>query len=61
MAFAEGAAQERERCAAECERLAAEARAEMEKQPKGSPARDRYFARHEALRNAAVELRLGPD
>jgi hypothetical protein len=53
-------AAEREWCATECERLAAEARAEMRKQPEGSPARDRYFARNEALRTAAVELRLGP-
>lgn len=54
-------AEERERCAKECERLAGEDHAEMLKQPEGSPARDRYFARVRALRGAAVELRLGPN
>ena len=47
-----------DRCAAECERLAAEEHAEMLRQPEGSPARDRHFARHEALRNAATQIRL---
>lgn len=54
------AAQERERCARTCEAMAEDARAEMLRQPEGSPARDRYFARREALVGAAVELRLGP-
>ena len=52
---------ERERCASLCEKLAEETRAEMLKQPANSPARDRYFARGEALRSAAVEMRLGPN
>ena len=51
---------ERSTCADECDRMAAEAKAEMLRQPPGSPARDLYFARMEALRTAATELRLGP-
>ncbi|GAP37337.1 hypothetical protein ABXN37_19630 [Piscinibacter sakaiensis] len=59
-AFLEATRRERERCARVCETLSEVARAEMLRQPAGSPARDRYFARREALMGAAVELRLGP-
>jgi hypothetical protein len=53
--------QERERCADLCDELAEAAQKEMLLQPTNSAARDRYIARREALRSAAVEMRLGPN
>jgi hypothetical protein len=59
--YQEQAAAERVRCADLCDQLAEAAHKEMLMQPANSAARDRYIARRDALRSAAVEMRLGPN